>query len=77
MSRSDYKDAWQRYLHFVSLGGTKSFKELCAAAGIDDPFGERALNGVAQTANSWLDAKRLKKTVKCDKLYRIFLYVLM
>lgn len=56
MSRSDYKDAWRRYLHFVSLGGTKSFKELCAAAGIDDPFGERALNGVAQTANSWLDA---------------------
>ena len=56
MSRSDYKDAWQRYLHFVSLGGTKSFKELCVAAGIDDPFGERALNGVAQTANSWLDA---------------------
>ena len=55
-SRNDYKDAWRRYLHFVSLGGTKSFKELCAAAGIDDPFGERALNGVAQTANSWLDA---------------------
>ena len=56
LSQKDYKDAWQRYLRFVSFGGKKSFKELCAAAGIDDPFGEHALNGVARTANAWLDS---------------------
>lgn len=56
LSQKDYKDAWQRYLRFVSFGGKKSFKELCAAAGIDDPFGEHALNGVARTANEWLDS---------------------
>ena len=56
LSQKDYKDAWQRYLRFVSFGGQQSFKELCAAAGIDDPFGEHALNGVARTANAWLDS---------------------
>ena len=56
LSQKDYKDAWQRYLRFVSFGGKKSFKELCVAAGIDDPFGEHALNGVARTANAWLDS---------------------
>ncbi len=56
LSQKDYKDAWQRYLRFVSFGGKKSFEELCAAAGIDDPFGEHALNGVARTANAWLDS---------------------
>lgn len=56
LSQKDYKDAWQRYLKFVSLGGLCSFKELCAQAGIDDPFGEHALRRVAETANSWLDS---------------------
>ena len=56
LSQKDYNDAWQRYLKFVSLGGLCSFKELCAQAGIDDPFGEHALRRVAETANSWLDS---------------------
>ncbi len=55
LSQKDYDDAWRRYNRFVSFGGTKSFKELCESAGIDDPFGEYALKGVAETANEWLD----------------------
>lgn len=55
LSQQDYKDAWERYMHFVSLGGLESFKGLCAAAGIADPFGSDALKGVAQAADNWLD----------------------
>lgn len=55
LSQQDYKDAWERYMRFVSLGGLESFKGLCAAAGIADPFGSDALKGVAQAADNWLD----------------------
>ena len=49
------KDAWNRYLALVRLGGTKTFTELVAAAGLDTPFGERALETVAKAAGKWLD----------------------
>lgn len=55
LSQQDYKDAWERYMRFVSLGGLESFKGLCAAACIADPFGSDALKGVAQAADKWLD----------------------
>ena len=51
----DRKDAWERYMKFVSLAGTRTFTELVAAAGLDSPFGDDALHTVANTAVEWLN----------------------
>lgn len=51
----DRKDAWERYMKFVSLAGTRTFTELVAAAELDSPFGDDALHTVANTAVEWLN----------------------
>lgn len=54
LMQKDRKDAWERYMKFTNLGGTKTFVELVEAAGLDTPFGEEALKKVAQAASEWL-----------------------
>ncbi|MBQ9950137.1 MAG: M3 family oligoendopeptidase [Clostridia bacterium] len=61
--QNDRKDAWERYMRFVNLGGTRTFTELVEAAGLFTPFGDDALRNVAEVANKWLsgfDSEKLK-----------------
>ena len=59
--QKDRNDAWERYMRFTNLGGTKTFTELVAAAGLDSPFGEEALRKVAEVANEWLAGRDMSK----------------
>lgn len=49
------KDAFDRYLKLVRLGGSETFDSLVAAAGLQSPFGEEALRRVAETAAEWCE----------------------
>ena len=54
LMRKDYKDAWERYLRFVRVGGKKTFVGLCETAGIAVPFEDGALKTVADSALDYL-----------------------
>ncbi|MCL1807150.1 MAG: M3 family oligoendopeptidase [Oscillospiraceae bacterium] len=54
-SQKDFKAAWEKYLQFVGLAGTKTFTELVAGANLQSPFAEGCLNTVAAAAVQWLD----------------------
>lgn len=53
--QEDRGDAWDRYLRLVRLAGTRTFRQLVEAAGLQSPFGEEALRTVAARAAQWLD----------------------
>ena len=61
--QKDRHEAWERYLKFLNLGGTKTYTELVAAADLDTPFGEDALRKVAEVAKEWLNAQDTSKLV--------------
>ena len=48
-------DAWAHYMAYTRQGGSRSFTELLANAGLDSPFGEDCLRGVCEHANVWLN----------------------
>lgn len=54
--QKDRADAWSHYMDLVRLAGTRTFRELVAAAGLATPFGDEALRQVAEAAQQWLDA---------------------
>jgi M3 family oligoendopeptidase len=54
----DYKDAWERYMKFVNMGGKKTFVELCEVAGIKTPFEDGALKEIALATEKWLDEQK-------------------
>lgn len=56
----DRKEAFERYMKLVSLGGRETFDGLVAAAELDTPFGDEALKIVAEAANKWLSENPLK-----------------
>lgn len=49
------RDAWQKYMTYTSFAGTKTFRDLVAAAGLDSPFEDTALSAIAQAASQWLE----------------------
>lgn len=55
-SRKDYKSAFLCYVRFLSQGGEKVFEELLKEAGLNSPFKEGALKGVAQETEALLVA---------------------
>lgn len=56
----DRKEAFERYMKLVSLGGEETFDGLVAAAGLDTPFGDEALKTVSEAAQKWLDENPIK-----------------
>ncbi|MBQ7969082.1 MAG: M3 family oligoendopeptidase [Clostridia bacterium] len=54
----EYKDAWERYMKFVNMGGKKTFVELCEVAGIKTPFEDGALKEIALATEKWLDEQK-------------------
>lgn len=55
LSQTDYAEAQRRYNIFASLGGKKTYTELCAVSGIADPMKPGALAEITSCANDWLD----------------------
>ena len=56
MIQKDLKDAWQRYMAYSVQGGSRTFTELLANAGLGSPFDESTLRDVCGKAKAWLDA---------------------
>lgn len=50
----DRSEAWERYMRLIRKAGTETFDGLVATAGLDTPFGDKALSDVANTAGEWL-----------------------
>lgn len=55
LSQTDHRAAWEKYLAFIKLAGTKTFADILAGAGLQSPFGDGALAEVAEAASGWLD----------------------
>ncbi len=58
-SLRDRKDAWKRYLTFADAGGTKTFEELVAAAGLKVPYAPGCIREVGEEISQWLDENPL------------------
>ena len=57
--QKDRSNAWERYMKLVRKGGTQTFKELVATAGLDSPFSENALKTVSDAIVRWLDENKI------------------
>ena len=56
MSREDFAAAWARYMAYTVQGGSRTFTQLLANAGLSSPFDEATLRKVCETADRWLDS---------------------
>ena len=56
MIQDDPKNAWEHYMAYTRQGGSVTFKELLANAGMVSPFDEECLRGVCERAKAWLEA---------------------
>ena len=60
MIQHDRRKAWDTYMKYTALGGTRTFTELIEAAGLKSPFGDEALRGVCAEAKQWLESFSLE-----------------
>jgi len=58
-SMADRKDAGERYLRFVDAGGTKTFEELVAAAGLKLPYAPGCIREIGEAISGWIDSNPL------------------
>ena len=54
--QKDLPDAWKYYMAYTSQGGSATFTDLLANAGLDSPFGEKCLIGVSEAASEYLNS---------------------
>lgn len=54
-SQEDFQSAWQDYLALCNLGGSRSFTELVASAGLLSPFEDGCIRSVIGDIESWLN----------------------
>ncbi len=47
-------EAWDAYMAYTRQGGCRVFTDLLREAGLDSPFDEKCLSGVAKVADDWL-----------------------
>ena len=59
LSLEDHAAAWEKYLSFVKLGGTRSFVELVRSAGLLSPLEDGSLAPVVRRVKEWLDTHQL------------------
>ncbi len=52
--QKDPEAAWKTYMAYTQQGGSRVFTELLKNAGLDSPFEETCLKGVAEAAEQWL-----------------------
>lgn len=55
LMQRDQKDAWEHYMAYTRQGGSRTFTQLLAHAGLKSPFDEACLREVCDTARDWLD----------------------
>ncbi len=55
MLQEDRKKAWDRYMAYTRQGGSRTFTELLANAGLVSPFDEACLKTVCSAAEKWLE----------------------
>lgn len=55
MIQDDPKNAWEHYMAYTSLGGSKTFTALIKSAGLKSPFDEDCLKEVCLKAENWLN----------------------
>ncbi len=55
MLQKDQKEAWEHYMAYTRQGGSRTFTQLLAQAGLKSPFDEACLREVCDTARDWLD----------------------
>ena len=53
--QKDPGEAWNTYMAYTRQGGSRTFTELLAHAGLASPFEEACLRRVCDTARDWLD----------------------
>ncbi|MBQ9959440.1 MAG: M3 family oligoendopeptidase [Oscillospiraceae bacterium] len=53
--QQDASKAWQTYMDYTRPGGSKTFVDLIAGAGLESPFGDSCLKEVCEAANKWLE----------------------
>ena len=56
MIQEDPKNAWDHYMRYTKLGGSKVFTELLKEAELESPFDENTLRKVAGKAEEFLDS---------------------
>ena len=56
MIQEDPKNAWDHYMKYTKLGGSKVFTELLKEAELESPFDENTLRKVAGKAEQFLDS---------------------
>ncbi|MBQ9620907.1 MAG: hypothetical protein IJR41_03095, partial [Atopobiaceae bacterium] len=52
--QDDQKNAWEHYMAYTSQGGSRTFTELLANAGLVSPFDEACLRTACDKAHIWL-----------------------
>ena len=52
--QEDRKTAWARYMAYTKQGGSRTFTELLAHAGLESPFDDACLRGVCEKAEKYL-----------------------
>jgi M3 family oligoendopeptidase len=55
-SRHNWSEAWKDYLNLCKLGGSKSFTELVAEAGLVSPFEDGCVKSVIGEIDQWLES---------------------
>ncbi|MCK9536495.1 MAG: M3 family oligoendopeptidase [Bacilli bacterium] len=55
LDRKNHQDAWSRYYHLCSLGGSMSFIALCNAIGLKNPFVAGTVQAITAAIKSHLD----------------------
>ena len=58
-SMANREDAWARYLRFADAGGTKTFEELVAAAGLKLPYAPGCIREIGQAISRWISENNL------------------
>ncbi len=53
--QKDQKNAWEHYMAYTRQGGSRTFTDLLKNAGLESPFEEKCLRGVAETAKDYLE----------------------
>ena len=61
LMQQDRDEAWRRYYELVKLAGTRTYRELVAAAGLNDPFEPEGLRAACEAAAKWLDGCDMTK----------------
>ena len=59
LSMHDHKAAWEKYLSFVKMGGTKTFVDIVKDSGLSCPIEDGSLKSTVSDIKSWLDEHQI------------------